>query len=128
MHDHEPLLDQAYLRDNYRSVGFGNLLHDVLVLMRQQAKNNLASIQDALRHQDRSALADIAHTLKGSASSVGASRLAAIAEQLELAAPTEELAALSQRVTTLALITKETDQTIAVELEKPVDDGWLDLL
>lgn len=128
MPDNEPLLDHAYLRDNYLSVGFGDLLRDVLVTMRQQAVVYLSAAQDALKHQNRSALAETAHALKGSAGSVGASQLAATAERLEMAAPTENLAALSRRVAELALVTARTDRAFATELERPADDGWLDLL
>lgn len=128
MSDNNDLLDHDYLRDNFLAVGFADLLVEILTTFRKQARLNLTAIQEAQAGQDWAALAETAHTLKGTAGSVGASRLANTAEQLELILTEGDRMCIARLVTELAEVLSSTDQAIATELERTDTKGWQNLL
>lgn len=128
MPDNNDLLDHDYLRDNFLAVGFADLLVEILTTFRKQARLNMTAIQQAQAGQDWAALAETVHTLKGTAGSVGASRLANTAEQLELTLTEGDRICIARLITELAEVLSSTDQAIATELERSDDTGWQNLL
>ena len=75
--------------DEYRQMGIGNGPDFVTQLIDQylaEATAQLAAIAGAVSQRDAPVLRAAAHTLKGSSSAVGANRLAAACEQLEMLA------------------------------------------
>ena len=78
-----PVLDRAGLLR--RLGGDLELIGDVLVAFSADAPGHIAGLQRALDRSDAAAVRRIGHTLKGSAASVGAEALRAVAYQVELA-------------------------------------------
>ena len=87
--DAAPVLRQSMLDELAEQLGADGLGR-TLELFDASLTRHLAAIADAARQQDRKALRDAAHTLKGAAASLGAERLAAILRELEAAAETPE--------------------------------------
>ena len=112
-------LDLVYLDENYVAVGFGDVLHDVLRTFSDQARQNLRTIQTAYRTSDLIAVSETAHTLKGSAGSVGALRLAAVAEALEKSAANGDVATTTQLTKELAPLIAGTLNEVALILGNP---------
>ncbi len=117
-------LDLAYLHENYVQVGFGDVLRDVLQTFDKQARQNLQTIQTAYSTSDLNAVSEVAHTLKGSAGSVGALRLAAVAEALEKSAGNGDMAAATHLTSELTALTEGTLAEVAIILTQPLDDRW----
>lgn len=84
-----PVLDRAGLLK--RLGGDLELIGDVLVAFCADAPAHIANLRRALDQSDAPAVRRIGHTLKGSAASVGAEALRAVAYQVELAGSDGEL-------------------------------------
>jgi len=76
-----------------RSLGDEELLKETLALFRESAQEQMSGILEAVKTSDAALLRDKAHSLKGSAATVGAERVAAAARELERMGRDGELAA-----------------------------------
>lgn len=123
---HKPrlLLNLDYLHANYVSAGFGDILRDVLHAFHGQATENLQTILEAYARGDFIVVAETAHTLKGSAGSVGALRLAEGAEELEDAAEQGNLTAVGQLIHELSGLVSGTLTAVTTILAQPQDERW----
>jgi HPt (histidine-containing phosphotransfer) domain-containing protein len=124
------LLDHDYLRVNFHEAGFRYLLPEILLLFQGQLAICQQSFEQLLTKGDLQGLAVEAHTLKGSAGSVGADALAQAAKHIEEQAPfgTQENAAML--VKQLKQLAELTEGAITAELERLTreEDSFLDLL
>ncbi len=109
-------IDREYLRINYLDVGFRDLLIEVLEIFQQQSGEYLEILQKAIDSGDINVLADEAHTIKGSAGSVGASELANRAQAIEQAAKAGEHNRAIKLFSELPEIMIRTDIAITAEL------------
>jgi len=124
-----PLLDQDYLRINYHEAGFSYLLPEILELFHGQLQTYLQNIELSFPQGDLQGLAAEAHTLKGTAGSVGAVALAMAASNLEQHASADN-ALLHDLIAQLRQIAALTDTAIIAELARLAveDDAALNLL
>ena len=109
-------IDREYLRINYLDVGFRELLIEVLEIFQQQAGEYLSILQQAIDSEDINILAEEAHTIKGSAGSVGACELANRAKAIELAAKAGEYERAKVLFSELPEILIRTEIAITAEL------------
>ncbi len=109
-------IDREYLKENYLNVGFKDLLIEVLEIFQQQSGEYLEILQKAIDSGDINILAEEAHTIKGSAGSVGASELANRAKAIELAAKAGEYDRAKKLFAELPEILIRTDVAITAEL------------
>jgi CheY-like chemotaxis protein len=79
-HIEPPVLDTARLLD---AVGSEDLVAEIVALFLAQATTHLDTIEHAIATNDTDTLARTAHTLKGSAATVGATTIARAATELE---------------------------------------------
>lgn len=118
------MLNLTYLHKNFVEVGFGDVLRDVLEAFQAQAKQNLQTICEAHASSNYNCIEETAHTLKGSASSIGAFRVAEVAEELEEAAEKQNQLATSQLVDELSSLVQATLSAVTIILEQPSSDRW----
>ncbi len=125
-----PPLDQDYLRINYHEAGFSYLLPEILELFHGQIRIYLQNIEQLYLKGDLQGLAAEAHTLKGSAGSVGATALAAAAAVLEHHTASSDSITLNEQLDQLRQTVTLTDAAIVVELARLAaeDDAALNLL
>ncbi|MDK9718400.1 MAG: Hpt domain-containing protein [Trichlorobacter sp.] len=116
--DQTALLDFEYLQINYHDAGFGYLLPEILELFRGQATLYLDLIEDHLRHADLHALALEAHTLKGTAGSVGAAAIEQAALLLENGVADAAITTVAAQVGQLRKIVQQTETAITAELAR----------
>jgi two-component system, sensor histidine kinase and response regulator len=79
------LLDQDIL-DNLRDLpgeGADDLLGELIILFAQEAPPRIAALRDALQQGDAKRVMQVAHSLKGSSANLGATRMAALCNELE---------------------------------------------
>ena len=125
--DQAALLDYEYLQTNYHDAGFGYLLPEILELFRGQATLYQDLIERHLRHADLDALSREAHTLKGTAGSVGAVAIEQAALLLEEGAAAADITAVAAQVEQLRKIIQQTDRVITAELIRLADTAPDDL-
>lgn len=80
------LLDQEVL-ENLRDLpgeGADDLLGELIILFAQEAPPRIAGLRDALHQADAKRVMQVAHSLKGSSANLGATRMTALCNQLEL--------------------------------------------
>lgn len=118
------MLNLAYLHQNYVATGFGDVLREVLQVFREQAQQNLQDILKAHDAGNYSGVEEAAHTLKGSASSVGALRLADGAEELEEAAEKCNQKATDQLIDELTCLVNGTLTAVDTVLAQPQGKHW----
>jgi HPt (histidine-containing phosphotransfer) domain-containing protein len=125
-----PPLDQDYLKINYHEAGFSYLLPEILALFHSQIRIYLQNIEQLYLQGDLHGLAAEAHTLKGTAGSVGATALAAAAAVLEHHAASSDSIVLNERMVQLRQVLALTDDAIIEELARLAaeDDAALNLL
>ena len=123
-------LDQEYLRINFHEAGFSYLLPELLELFYGQVTTYLQNIDLFLQQGELQKLAEEAHSLKGTAGSVGATPLATAAGALEQQAATADRIMLQQLVTQLHQTAEETHKAIVIELTRLAteEDAALNLL
>ena len=109
-------IDRQYLKENYLDVGFKDLLVEVLQIFQQQSGEYLEILQKAIDSGDIAILAEEAHTMKGSAGSVGAMELSNRAKAIELAAKAGEYEKAKKLFSELPEILIRTDVAITAEL------------
>jgi HPt (histidine-containing phosphotransfer) domain-containing protein len=90
---------------------------ELIGLFVEDGDQRLNKMEVALKENDLSAIAPLAHGLKGSASNLGARPLAALAARLEDAASSGKLPAVEEVFTQL----KEEYKRVRVELEKQIN-------
>lgn len=125
-----PPLDQNYLRVNYHEAGFSYLLPEILKLFHSQIQIYLQNIEQLFPQGNLQGLAAEAHTLKGTASSVGAAALAMAASDLEKHARSADSTLLNDLMAQLRQTAALTDAAIVAELASLAaeDDAALNLL
>ncbi len=123
-------LDQEYLRINFHEAGFSYLLPELLELFYGQVTTYLQNIDLFLQQGELQKLAEEAHSLKGTAGSVGATPLATAAGALEQQAATADRIMLQQLATQLHQTAEETHKAIVIELTRLAteEDAALNLL
>jgi hypothetical protein len=109
------------LRDLARN-GAPNLLHDVYGVFTEDTSHELASLRAAAAAGDAGALGAIAHKLKGSAATVGATAMADVCRRIEDAATADDLGDVERLLAELE--TQAANVTAA--LARAVDDGISD--
>lgn len=125
--DPTQLLDQNYLRNNFHDAGFSYLLPELLELFSKQADDGLQALEQHYQKKDLAAVTIEAHTLKGTASSVGAAALSVAAADLEHAAQDRDAGRIEQAYTQLQAVAAKTLQAVAHELEQLNRENELDL-
>lgn len=120
-------LDQEYLRINFHEAGFSYLLPEIFKLFQGQLAVYLTNIEQSFQHGNLQRLSAEAHSLKGSAGSVGATALATAAGSLE---QHTESAVLRELLEQLRLTAKQTDDAIIAELANLAvkNDEFINLL
>ncbi|NJD37653.1 MAG: Hpt domain-containing protein [Geobacter sp.] len=126
--DPTQLLDQEYLRNNFHDVGFSYLLPELLELFSKQTSEGMQSLGQHCAKQDYPSLAIEAHTLKGTAGSVGAGTLSLVAADLERAAEEGDSGRIAQTYCRLQEVAAQTLQAVTHELEQLAKDHQLDVL
>ena len=79
------VLDQDIL-ENLRDLpgeGADDLLGELIILFAQEAPPRIAKLCDALQQNDAKRVMQVAHSLKGSSANLGATRMAALCNELE---------------------------------------------
>lgn len=118
------MLNLAYLHKNYVATGLDDLLREVLHIFGNQLQQNLQTILEAQTGGNFTVVSETAHTLKGTAGSVGALRLADAAEELEEAADKASPAAVTLLIEELARLGDGTLAAIDALLAQPYDKNW----
>jgi len=101
--DATPVLDGTML-NNFRALrmpGEPDPVAELIDLFLKDLPGRIDAITDAAQRHDAAALKLTAHTLKGSASNLGGTRLARLCEQLELAAQNPDWAAVTGQAAAL---------------------------
>ena len=99
--DADEVLDHSQL-DTLRRLGDdGTLLAGVATTFAEQVPLRLAELRDAVHRQDPTAVARIAHTVKGSAATLGARRAAAASAAVEAAAHAGDPGEVADRLSLL---------------------------
>jgi HPt (histidine-containing phosphotransfer) domain-containing protein len=84
--DHERAIDSTVF-DDFRGIGAGGGANDFVTKLIDQylaeSESRMTAVKDAVQRRDAPALRLATHSLKGTSSTVGANRLAAICEELE---------------------------------------------
>jgi histidine phosphotransfer protein HptB len=78
-----------------------SFLRDIIGIFLDDTPLRLAELRKSLDEGDRSTFTRAAHSIKGSASNLGALQLRAISSELEQRGKSEDIAGLSSRVTDL---------------------------
>lgn len=97
----------------------GSLLQIALAAYRESAPGLIDAIRQGMASGDGALVCSAGHSLKGSSASLGAARLAAIAQRLEAAGRTGDLAAAHDAIETL---TSEHERVMA-ELDERAEDA-----
>jgi HPt (histidine-containing phosphotransfer) domain-containing protein len=84
MTDHREVLDPATLGE-LRGGGVPDLLAELVALFSEDAPRHVARLREAVGRQDPAEVARVAHTLKGSAATLGARLMSATCAELESA-------------------------------------------
>ena len=79
----------------------GSFLKELVDLFSHDSETSLKELNDSLREGDLVNVRKVAHRLKGSALSIGANRLAALASEIELEPEPDQLTGSLQRLTSL---------------------------
>ena len=101
----------------------GDVLGDLVALYFDDAAARAAALGDAVARADPDAVARMAHTLKGSSSTLGAAHVAHIASELEQAAKAGDLAPATALLDTLHLALEETRKAFRDRTAEPNNDG-----
>lgn len=112
------LLDQEVL-DNLRDLpgeGADDLLGELIILFAQEAPPRISALRDALQQGDAKRVMQVAHSLKGSSANLGATRMAALCNELEQRGRTGNLAGGSEVHT--ALVNEYPRVMLALERER----------
>jgi len=125
--DPTQLLDRDYLRDNFHDVGFSYLLPELLELFSKQTCEGLQALEQFYATHDYQALTVEAHTVKGTAGSVGAAALSTAAADLEHAAQEGDSVRIAQTYNHLQEVAAQTLQAVAHELEQLARENELDV-
>jgi HPt (histidine-containing phosphotransfer) domain-containing protein len=104
------VIDEEHLRR--MTLGDRGLERDLLLIFVRQS----AMILDRISGRDRAAIADAAHTMIGSARSIGAWRVASAAEQLERVADQGSEKALEEAIAALRSASLEASAAIEARL------------
>jgi HPt (histidine-containing phosphotransfer) domain-containing protein len=104
------VIDEDHLRR--MTLGDGGLERDLLLIFVRQS----ATILDRISGPDRGAIADAAHTMIGSARSIGAWRVAWAAEHLERAVDQDNEKALEDAIAALRSASLEASAAIEARL------------
>lgn len=112
-----PSLDHDYLRENYLAVGFGMVLKEALQVYCEQNRILLKQLRTALDRENMGEVMQLAHTIKGSSSSVGAKAMELLAQSLEEAGEQVALPSAAHMVTALENETVRTEKAIAEKLQ-----------
>ena len=99
------------------------MLGDLVALYFDDAAARAAALGDAVALADPDAVARMAHTLKGSSSTLGAAHVAHIASELERAAKAGDLAPATALLDTLHLALEETRKAFRNRTAEPNNDG-----
>lgn len=75
-------LDRAAI-ENSRELGGDEMLSELTRIFFADTGSNLAALNKSVKESDVASVERIAHTLKGSSSNMGATRMAAICDQLQ---------------------------------------------
>jgi HPt (histidine-containing phosphotransfer) domain-containing protein len=98
-HDAAPILDAAVLDELLASVdGDESFIADLLTTYVTEGEDHLAAMDAAVGARDPAAVVRPAHTLKSSSAALGATRLAEIARQIEMAGRAGDAEGLDRRV------------------------------
>ncbi len=116
--DNVDFLDEEYIRINYHEAGFSYLLPEILKLFIEQSFLHLEKLELLFKHGNLHELSAEAHTLKGSASSIGATTLADTAQAIEKNAESANMEDLAMMFDKLKRTIESTNIAIAKELEK----------
>jgi HPt (histidine-containing phosphotransfer) domain-containing protein len=84
MTDHRELLDPAVVEELLGG-GVPGLLGELVAVFSEDAPRHVACLREALGRQDTAEVARVAHTLKGSAATLGARLMSATCAELESA-------------------------------------------
>ena len=101
----------------------GDVLGDLVALYFDDAAQRAAKLVDAVGQADPDAVARMAHTLKGSSSTLGAAHVAHIASELEQAAKAGDLAPAPALLDSLHLALEETRKAFRDRTAEPNNDG-----
>ena len=101
----------------------GDVLGDLVALYFDDAAQRAADLVDAVARADPDAVARMAHTLKGSSSTLGAAQVAHIASELEQAAKAGDLAPAAALLESLHLALEETRKAFRDRTAEPNNDG-----
>lgn len=112
-----PSLDHDYLHENYLAVGFGMVLKEALQVYCEQNRILLKQLRTALDRENMGEVMQLAHTIKGSSSSVGAKAMELLAQNLEEAGEQVALPSAAQMVAALENETVRTEKAIAEKLQ-----------
>lgn len=126
--DPTQLLDQDYLRNNFHDVGFSYLLPELFELFSKQTSEGLQVLEQHYQNNDLAAMVMEAHTLKGTASSLGAAALSLAAADLERTAEEDDSGRIAQTYHHLQEVAAQTLQAVTHELEQLTKDNELDVL
>ena len=101
----------------------GDVLSDLVGLFFDDAAARVGDLGDAVARADPDAVGGVAHTLKGSSSTLGAARVAHIASELEQAANAGDLAPAPALLDSLHLALEETRKAFRDRTAEPNNDG-----
>lgn len=83
----------------------GSFLKELVDLFSHDSETSLNELQDSLREGDLVNVKKVAHRLKGSALSIGANRLAALASEIELEPEPGHINESAERLTSIRIET-----------------------
>jgi len=115
--DNAEFLDEEYIRINYHEAGFSYLLPEILTLFLEQSAVHLQKLELLFQQSNLHELSAEAHTLKGSASSIGATILANAAQSVEENAESSNQENLTLMFNKLKQASESTNIAIAKELK-----------
>ena len=101
----------------------GDVLGDLVALYFDDAAERVAALGDGVARADPDAVARMAHTLKGSSSTLGAAHVAHITSELEQAARAGDLAPAAALLESLHLALEETRKAFRERTAEPNNDG-----
>jgi len=87
----DAVVDPAAIECLREQVGSGDALERFVALFKAHTPTKLAQLHEAVEEGNEEAVRQIAHSLKGSAASLGAVRMAAVCRELESASPAQAL-------------------------------------
>ena len=113
------MLDQTVIAGlkELREPGQPDPLAELIELFFRDARPRLQKMEAALAAKDFSALAAAAHSLKGSASNLGARRLASLCASLETEAKGQELSETANILLDVKSEFQQVEQTLRAEIQ-----------